>query len=291
MVSCATTSAPPEPTSSQSGQEAIPKEPWPAPHADVQSAPPVQCPEPKSETPLANAPTISSVTQSVAPDGSIIFTIKGSGIDNGTILEIHTASGKRIGNDTVFEKISDPVQTAITKPITDVGAGKYNIILKNSAGQYSQESKVTIHEAKVRIPEAKVTIRKESLPKSTEQCSGEFSKKPHVLYLGGGEAEEVFKRYLSHNAGVDKTLPRDIKIKFYEKKETDNLSLQTIALNDMEQMFVESQEDFFNKIQKRLKGRVATPTSLLVDDASREKADYCQCTGLPLATGTSNGKK
>lgn len=250
----------------------------------------------KQNTPLKpdETPTISSVKQSITPDGSITFTIEGTGINSQTIVEIYS-SGKLIGSAKIAGETGykGDIQIATTKPIKGVTGEKFTIKLKNAQSSEEmeimnqsvrvakQDAKVVKKNAKVAKQDAKVatTQQAQSSPRPVEKCPGSYSAQPHVLYLGGGLAEKLFEQYLSNNTQLDnKKLPHDIKIKFYEsEKETGGLLLRTVAMAPLERAFVESKADFLSKITALLKGRMAAVTSSLVDDAKKEKADYLQC--------------
>lgn len=239
----------------------------------------VQIPTQEPNLPSTNAPipapesklipTVESISPlNITTDGKITITIKGSGLDNEAIVEVYDSTGKYIGSG-ILSGTSSRRTSDLSKTMKGVKAGKYTVRIKNTNGQYSNKQTLIIREAQKNTS---------SIASKSKQCIGSLSKKPKALYLGGGEATKIFERYLSQNSGVESELPRDIKIKFYEKeKETTDLSVQTIMLGDMEQMFVESQEDFLNKIKKQLKGRVAEFVPTLVDDAAKGNADYFQC--------------
>lgn len=225
---------------------------------------PASAPVPPSEpapvlTP--SPPAITSISQPLAQNGARTIKVKGSGFDNGALVEIYSASGKYIGSGILSGKSHS---NQLTVKLPDLKPGKYTVKVKTKDGLFSNATTLTIPKP---VPQL--------------QCTGNFSKKPSVLYLGGGDAEKLFERYLTQNSGVEKSLPYSLKIKFYEKKETE-LVLQTVGLglNDpmgLEQMFVESRKDFLDKLEKRLKGHVAEHSDTLTDDASKENADYFQC--------------
>lgn len=238
---------------------------------------PAQMPTQEPKSPSTNAPMPAPeskpipTVEPISPltytgDGKIIITIKGSGLDNEAIVEVYDSTGKYIGSGVLSVKPNKKT-VDLSQAMKGANAGKYTVRIKNPNGQYSNNQTLI--------------IRKESKPtavvvKKSKQCSGNLTKKPKVIYLAGDEAAKLFDQYLSQNSGIEKELPRDIKIKFYEKESTD-LTLKSVMLGDMEQLFVESQEDFLNKIKKLLKGRVAELIDTLIDDAAKENADYFQC--------------
>ena len=224
-------------------------------------------PAPLPVSKQAPVPVIISISPLTTEEGNLTLTINGNGLDDEALVEVYDSTGKYIGSGVLSGKLNRRTSD-LSKIMKEAKPGKYTVKVKNPNGQYSKPTTLTINEAK----------KSKSVQKKSEQCDGNSSENPRVLYLGGGDATKLFERYLSQNSKIESTLPRDIKIKFYQKeKETSDLSLQTVVLGDMEQLFVESQEDFLNKIKKQLKGRVAELTDTLADDAVRENADYFQC--------------
>lgn len=266
IADCTKVVVQPTPVSATTTPEVMPETPVPIP-APEPPAPPA--PEYKP------APTITSIRQSSPVNGTFTITINGSGFDSGAVVQIYNSSGKHIGSGILSGKLKSRTSTQIVVAGTTKGVrtGKYTVKVKNPDGQYSNPAVLT-------IPEAQKPILATPKP---DQCSGSLSKKPSILYLGGGEAEKLFERYLAQNSEAENKLPYSLKIKFYEKeKDKTDLILQTVELGNaaslyMEQMFVESRTDFLNKIKKLLNGRVAEPYVTLAEDASRENADYFQC--------------
>lgn len=226
-----------------------PTPPAPAPpYDDTPSPAPAPVPSP--------LPTIASISQSPSKNGARTIKVKGSGFDKGVFVEIYSASGKYIGSGILSGK---PHSNQLTVKLPDLKPGKYTVKVKTTDGRFSNATTLTIPK-----------------PVTQPQCTGNFSEKPKVLYLGGGDADKLFEHYLSQNRGVEDKLPYTLKVKFYEKKETE-LILQTISLGEFEDLFVESRKDFLHRIKKRLNGKVAELTAILADDASKENADYFQC--------------
>lgn len=208
------------------------------------------------------APAIISVSKlESARNGTITLTVEGSEFSTGDVVEIYNTAGKLVGTGRPNSITSKHIGVNVKNP----GAGNYTVKVKKPDGQYSSTSTITIDKS------PKPQFKTQAKPQPTPQSS--FTKSPSVLYLGGGDAETLFARYIAQNSLVE--LPYSLKIKFYVKKEAV-LELQTVVMSDMEQLFIESREVFLSKIKKLLKGRVAEQTDSLVDDATREKADYLQ---------------
>lgn len=218
----------------------------------------------------APAPTISSVSHAPVNGGRTI-TLKGSGFDSGAVVEIYSASGKYIGSGILSGKPhSNQMTVKLTKGLE---SGKYTVKVKTSDGRFSNATTLTIP----KLP------KQQALPIPQSIHCGNFSKEPKSIYLGGGDTEKLFERYLAENAGIKTDIGNfDIKVKFYEKGE-EGISLQTVWLNDanlkdyLRKQLIESWEDFISIIKERLKGHVAERVMSLVDDASKENADYFQC--------------
>lgn len=235
-----------------------------APGGNDQEAGPPR--EPTREPSRAKRPHIVSIVQS--PTGeheTISFTINGRGFDSGAVLEVYGKSGKIVWSGPIRggKQDANGRQVALSNSAKNIPPGKYTLKIKNPNGEYSEAKAFTIVEP-------------------PNPCLGNASKKPKAVFLGGGEAASLFERYLSQNPDIENNLPRDIKIKFY-KKEGENADpvLQTVALGDMEVMFVESQEDFISKTKQKLKGKVAEYVASLADEAQRGLGDYFQCPPAP----------
>lgn len=214
-------------------------------------------------------PVIASVSQSTAANGELTLMIKGSELDGGDVVEIYDSSGKYIGSGNL--SVSPGSRTNGRIVMKGVKAGKYTVKIKKTNGQYSKAEPLMVPK-----PPAKKPV---PMPKPKEQCSGSFSKEPNVVYLGGGVAANLLDGYLAQQGANKKNISYYLKIKFYTK-EADNLNPVTVALDGgggLEAGFVESPEDFINKIKKKFKGRVAELPPTFVEDALREKADYFQC--------------
>lgn len=271
LAACSSVVVQPVPVSVSVPEYAVVSEPVPPsvsslePAVEAEPVPTTHDASPPLVSAPVTAPTISSISQSPAQNGAHTITLKGSGLDNGAIIEIYSASGKYIGKGILSGKPHSNQMTV--KLMKGLESGKYTVKVKTQDGRFSNTTTLTI---------PKITKAVQQVPQ-TPQCTGHFSKKPSVLYLCGGDAEKLLESYLAQNSGFEK-LPYSLKIKFYEKeKDKTDLILQSIELGDMEQLFVESQKDFLEKMKKRLKGRVAELSTTLPDDASRENADYFQC--------------
>jgi hypothetical protein len=86
----------------------------------------------------------------------------------------------------------------------------------------------------------------------------------------------MFERYLAQSSDVAGKIPYRVKIKFYQQEAAD-LVLQTVNLGEFEDLFLESRNDFFEKMKKRLRGKTAVFNPSLKDEAARENAHYLQC--------------
>ncbi|MBI4972968.1 MAG: hypothetical protein HZC16_04025 [Candidatus Omnitrophica bacterium] len=235
----------------------------PVPEPVLTPTMPEPVPEPKS------APSITSIRQSPPVNGTFTLTINGSGFDSGAIAQIYNSSGKHIGSGGLSGK---PHNNQMAVKLKDLKSGKYTVKVKNQDGQFSNAITLIIPKP---VPP----------PPPIPQCTGNFSKEPKIIYLGGGDAIRLFERYLAENSGIKTDTGNfDIKIKFYEKeKAAADILPQTVCLNDsnvkdylMKSLF-ESWEDFLNEMKKRLKGRVAEFHPMLSDEAIKENADYFQC--------------
>ena len=184
---------------------------------------------------------------------------------NNTVAELYDSSEKRIWSGN----LSGKRLTVDAKTIKNNKGGKYTLKLRNQNGQYSKAIPLVVPK-----PIPKLVKLKPVSPKRAE-CESEIANKPSVLYLGGGDAVKLFERYLAKNSGVESRLSYAFKVKFYSKSnEAAELSLQTAQLGDMEQMFVESPDDFLNKLRKQMKGKAAEFVVTLAEDAKAENADF-----------------
>jgi len=157
---------------------------------------------------------------------------------------------------------------------------RYWIRVKNPSGNYSQKIELNLPKqpSPTPSPTPTPTPTPTQLPlQPPEKCTKSFSKEPHVIYLGGGDAEKLFDRYLSQNCGIGNSLPKEVVIKMYVKDEKGTMAQVPVGLGDMEQLFVESQDDFLAKLKKRLRGKTAEYSPALPNEAAKDHADYFQC--------------
>lgn len=208
----------------------------------------------------ASPPVITSISPSKVSEGKFTVNIKGSGFVGGVEVVFFDASGKLVGSG----KLKDRTDNQVVVSVRNIRPGRYSVKVKGADGLYSNAETLIIYQK----PKPAKNIK--------PQCSGNYSKNPKVVYLGGGDAVQLFEGFLAHNGGIK--LDYSFKVKYYEKNsETSNSTLRTIGLNDMEQLFVEYQEDFLNKIRKRLKGKIAELPDTFTADALSENADYYMC--------------
>lgn len=214
------------------------------------------------KTARVSPPVIGSITQSLTKGRETIsFTISGQGFDSGASVEVYNSSNKLVWSGPVRDgqQSAKELQVAVSQFVRDIPPGKYVIKVKNSDGKYSSAKEFTV----IAPPNS---------------CVGNFSVRPKVLFLGGGDAASLFERYLSQKPEIENDLPRDLKIKFYKRGETNSdPSLQTVAMGDMEVLFVEGQRDYVNKLKKQLIGKVAEYVPTLPDEAQKGLGDYFQC--------------
>jgi hypothetical protein len=218
----------------------------------------------------APAPTVIAVSPATVADGTLSIVINGEGFDNNTVAELYDSSGKHVWSGN----LSGKHLTVDAKTIKHEKGGNYTLKLRNQNGQYSKAIALVVPTQK---PKPAI-VKLNPVPPKQAECENEIANKPNVLYLGGGDATKLFERYLAKNSEVESRLSYTFKVKFYSKSnEASEPSLQTAALGDMEQMFVESPDDFLDKLRKQMKGKVAEYVATLAEDAKAESADYFQC--------------
>lgn len=225
----------------------------------VESPAPLSPPTPSQQL----IPIVSEIKPAPFVKGARTFTIKGNYLDSETIVEIYNSSGNIVA--------SSRLKKSGNEQVADFGknldAGNYTVKIKSKDGLSSNSVPITIP----KLP----TPPKPTSP--VEKCTGSLPQKLSVLYLGGGDAKKLFESFLSQHS-EKKDIDYSLMIKFYEKgKDTADLTLQIIKLDDMESAFVESPEDFLEKIKKRLQGKVAEFSETLIEDAGRDNAGYFQC--------------
>jgi hypothetical protein len=225
--------------------------------------PPVRHQQPpvRHQQPPVAVPKITSVSPAIAENGLLTVTLKGSGFDIGAIVEVYDSSGKFLGSGIITKPKQKTSNTIVTS-LKIASPGKYVFKVKNPDGHFSNSTSLTIP-----------ATQKE------EKTAHRFTKEPRILYLGGGNAEVLFERYLSENNVTARRCSYDMKIKFYK-----NNIIKTVELDDtgMAQLFIEGPEDFVRKLKKKLKGQTAELNGKVVNDAIRENADY-YIDGLNLA--------
>jgi hypothetical protein len=211
---------------------------------------------------LPPAPRIESINYITSEDGKHLVEVVGSGFESGAVAEIVTAHGSVIGSaDLVGGKVRGTA--ALSGALGDVGA--YEVRVKNPDGQQSNAASLSV-----------VSNTQEQPPTNTRRCAADLSGSPMTLYLGGGDAAALFDQYIAQDADNVGKLPYRMKVKFYEQGESE-LVLQVVSLGEFEDLFVESRNDFIERLRKRLSGRTAAVTPTLKQDAMREKAQYFQC--------------
>ncbi|MBI4823843.1 MAG: hypothetical protein HY805_06400 [Nitrospirae bacterium] len=170
------------------------------------------------------------------------------------------ASGKIVGTG----KPKNRTDNQVVVSVKNIKPGRYTVKVKGSDGLYSNAAILTIQQKSKPVQNVK------------HQCSGNYSNNPKVVYLGGGDAVQLFEGFLNHNGGIK--LSYNLRVKYHEKNnETNSLEVKTANLGDIEQMFVESQADFVNRIRKMLKGKTAELPDTFTADALGESADYYMC--------------
>ncbi len=210
------------------------------------------------------APSIGSVRQSDVRNGVPTITINGDGFEGGTVVELYEASGRALGSATVVSMTND----RIVLKLANVGDGEYAVQVRKPNGAVSNAAKLVL-----KRPALKPRPPRSPAP---DPCSAKTTRRPSVVYLGGGDAGSLFDNYLARNSEGEANAPYGLKVKFYEK-EGSSLALRTKGLSDMQQLFVESREDFFEKIRNLLSGKVAESDPALRESAEKEGADYVYC--------------
>jgi hypothetical protein len=218
--------------------------------------------EPRAVAALSPPPRIESINYFTAADGSHLVELVGSGFESGAIAEILAPHGHVIGSANL---VGDKVRgtAALLRGISDTG--RYEVRLKNADGQYSNVASLDV-----------VASEQTSSLTNLQRCAADSSGNLMTLYIGGGDAAELFDQYIAQDADIAGKLPYRLKIKFYEQKESD-LALQVVNLGEFEDLFVESRSDFFERMRTRLRGRRAAATPAVQQDAAKEKAQYYQC--------------
>lgn len=215
---------------------------------------------------------------------------------------VHVSQGEREINfilikESLLTISSDPLNAIVKINETIAGVtplsitlppGVYDIYIEKE-GYISKTKKITLLEgardelkfslqkiAKI-IPKQKPTEPQISCYTIVKGCNNNcISYKPKVLYLAGGKTKDLFDKYLSTNNGVDKRIPLTFKVKFYEKTEK-GMELQTVKLDPISLMGIESREQILDMFRRQLNERFAEMVDWLVDEAKRENADAFIC--------------
>ena len=230
----------------------------------VQHSPPQSFsrePEPKTIAVLPPAPRIDAINQTTVTDGTGIELV-GSGFEDGAVAELLAANGSIIGSVAVA---GDAVRRTAVLPASITNVGSYEVRIRNINGQYSNLASFSL-----------VPSTQEQSQAEPDQCSSDLTGSSMTLYLGGGDAEKLFDRYMAQDSDITGKLPYRMKIKFYEQHGSE-LALQVVGLGEFEDLFVESRNDFFERLKKQLRGRTAELTPAVQQDAAKEKAQYFQC--------------
>jgi hypothetical protein len=207
-------------------------------------------------------PRIGSIKHWIAEDGTQRIEVTGSGFDDAAVAEVRDSTGHLVG---AVELSGDKVRRTGVLPSSIAGKGPLDVRIRNLNGQYSRQASISISVIAEKLP-----------PTNKRQCGGDLSGSPMTLYLGGGDAEKIFDQYLMQDADKGGKLPYRMKVKFYEQQGAER-ALQVVNLGEFEDLFVESRNDFLEKLKKRLRGRQALLTPELEQDAAQEKAQYFRC--------------
>ncbi|MFN4896541.1 MAG: hypothetical protein ACK5HO_12205 [Pseudomonadota bacterium] len=211
---------------------------------------------------LPSAPSISEVRHLLADDGSHRVEVLGSDLRDGAVAEIYNEVGGLLGSVALA---GDGTRRTATLPPNMARVGEYKITVSNPDSRYSNMARLSIVEPQPEI-----------VPPTPSPCDSDLSGSASTVYLGGGDAEKMFERYLAQSSDVAGKIPYRVKIKFYQQEAAD-LVLQTVSLGEFEDLFLESRNDFFEKMKKRLRGKTAVFNPSLKDEAARENAHYLQC--------------
>ncbi len=208
------------------------------------------------------SPHISSVRHFIGQDNGHSLIVVGSGLAEGAAAEVRTPEGRLLGS-VVLTGEKDK-RTALL-PFTISGSDEYIVKVANPDGRQSNAISFTLSQTETEVGHV-----------SPDRCDSDITGASKTLYLGGGDAEKLFDRYLSLESDLASRVPYQLKIKFYQQDNSE-LTMKTVNLGEFEDLFLESRADFLEKMRKRLRGNVAVLNPALPANAVREKAHYLQC--------------
>lgn len=218
--------------------------------------------EPRAIASLRAAPRIDSINYITEPNGVHVIELAGSGFEDGAVAEVLAANGRLVA--TVASK-GDSYTRAAELPNSIADVGTYELRIKNPNGQLSNSASLSV-----------VLSDQDLSRKDPKRCMADLTGSPMTLYLGGGDAEKLFEQYMTQDADLAGKLPYRMKVKFYEQGDSEG-ALQVVSLGEFEDLFVESRNDFMERLKRQLRGRNAVLAPALQDDAAREKAHLFRC--------------